>query len=248
MIAILFSMGASCGDQVINPAPDTGTDYYPLEIGKFLEYQLDSVIFDDAGGGNRTDTLRSVVRETISAIDTDALGDTVYLIERRWKRNQEDPWKLADLWSASKNQFDAIRKEGNLPFQVLKFPLSETQTWKYTSFIDQEVEVPVGSEVLEVYNFWSSEVLSYDQSEMIGEFDFTDRVMTVSHASEVDDLLHFRDVKEKYVRGIGLVHREMSILDSRCVRLGDPNLCLGEEWDEKAEKGFRLTQTLIAHN
>lgn len=239
----------SCVKEGIRFPEDIGDRYYPLETGKFLEYRVDSIIFDDAGFGNSTDTLSCYVRETIGETKLDGAGDTIYLIERRWRRSTNDPWILTKLFTAGKNQFEAVRQEGNLRFQVLKFPLSVNQRWRMTSYINPQVEVPIGSETLEAYNFWDSEVLAYDSSGSIGTYVFEKpNLMVVSQASNDDDPLHLRLVRETYVRDLGLVYKEMEILDSRCIRLGDPSLCAGQEWDEKAEKGFKLRQILVNHN
>jgi hypothetical protein len=238
----------ACVDRVVSPT-EFGHNYYPLEVSKFLEYQVDSIIFDDAGNGNTTDTLRSFILEKVSEIETDGSGDTIFLIERRWRQNENDPWKLTHLFSAAISQFEGIRQEGNFRFQALSFPLSLGKRWEMTSYINPLIEVPIGSETLEVYNFWDSEVLEYDVNGEVGAFQFSDEnLMTVSHASNDDDPLHFRVVTEKYVRNVGLVYKEMEILDSRCIRLGDPSLCIGQTWNEKAEKGFKLRQTLINYN
>lgn len=248
MILIGFGF-ASCVKEGMHFPADIGDSYYPLETGKFLEYRVDSIIFDDAGFGNNTDTLTSFVRETIGGTRVDGAGDTVFIVERRWRRSVNDPWLLTNLFTAGKNQFEAIRQEGNLRFQVLKFPLDLNQRWRMTSYINPQVEVPIGSETLEAYNFWDSRVLAYDSSGIIGAFEFeAPNLMVVSQASNDDDPLYLRLVRETYVRNLGLVQKEMEILDSRCIRLGDPSLCAGQEWDEKAEKGFKLRQVLVNHN
>jgi hypothetical protein len=248
-LLLFFLAQNACYDTVIGPSEDTGSAYYPLQIGKFLEYQVDSIIFDDAGNGNTTDTLSSFVRETISGIDLDGRGDTIYLIERNWRQFEDDPWVLTNLFSASKNQFEAIRQEGNFRFLAISFPLSEDKRWQMTAFINPLTDVPIGSEVLEVYNFWNSEVIAYNGNGSVGSFQFSENnLTTIQHASNDEDPLHLRVVIEKYARDIGLVYKEMEILDSRCVRLGDPTLCLDQTWDEKAEKGFKLRQVLIRHN
>jgi hypothetical protein len=55
-------------------------------------------------------------------------------------------------------------------------------------------------------------------------------------------------VQEKYARNIGLVERTDTILDSRCIDLGDFTECLGKPWLEHAGKGYILSQIMIDHN
>jgi hypothetical protein len=249
-LVFLLSAGyLSCVKEGVHFPEDIGDAYYPLVTGKFLEYRVDSIIFDDAGFGNSTDTITAYIRETVGEQKVDGAGDTIFILERRWRRSADDPWLLTNLFTAGKNQFEAIRQEGNLRFQVFTFPLDKTRRWRMTSYINPQVDVPVGSESLEVYNFWESRVLSYDSSGVAGDFAFdAPNLMVVSQASNDDDPLHLRVVRETYVRNVGLVSRDMEILDSRCIRLGDPSLCAGQSWDEKAEKGFKLRQVLVNYN
>jgi hypothetical protein len=67
-------------------------------------------------------------------------------------------------------------------------------------------------------------------------------VVTVQNADS-ENLIELRLAHEKYARGVGLVYRELWILDTQCIED-----CIGMTWEQKAEKGFILKQTLIDHN
>ena len=52
MIAIL-----SCDNDAVNmKGVDASKEYFPLHVGRYIEYQVDSIVFDDAPGGNTKDT------------------------------------------------------------------------------------------------------------------------------------------------------------------------------------------------
>ena len=66
--------------------------------------------------------------------------------------------------------------------------------------------------------------------------------------TDSDDDLMKRYVHETYARGIGLVARTDSILDSRCIALGDFGPCIDKAWIDHASKGYILSQVMIGHN
>ena len=66
--------------------------------------------------------------------------------------------------------------------------------------------------------------------------------------TDSDDDLMKRYVFETYARGIGLVARRDSILDSRCIDLGDFGPCIDKAWVDHASKGYILSQVMIGHN
>jgi hypothetical protein len=67
-------------------------------------------------------------------------------------------------------------------------------------------------------------------------------VLTVREADS-ENLIELRRSRVKYAKGIGLVYRELWVLDTQCIEQ-----CDGKPWEEKAEKGFILSQTITAHN
>ena len=238
-----------CEDTIGEPRPEVfqGYEYFPLEVGKFIDYQVDSIVFDDTQSGNSTDTISFFVRERIARVDEEN-GDSVYVIERLARPTMDDPWELKDVWSAELNETEAIRSEENQRFLRLSFPLDEGKTWNSTAYLDPNVDVPVGTEFIKVYSNWFAEVISLNTNGTVGDFDFNNNdLLTVYQANDTNKI-EIRVMIEQYAKDIGLVYRNATILDSRCKRLGDLGPCENETWDEKAEKGFKLEQVIIGHN
>jgi hypothetical protein len=121
--------------------------------------------------------------------------------------------------------------------------------WIGTSYIPPHTSVQIGTENLEAYEFWDARVLAIDEAGEVGSFSFPQG--TVMHISQTDtegDESMIRFVRETYVRSIGLVTRMDTILDSRCIQLGDFGPCLGKKWTEHAGKGYILSQVMIGYN
>ena len=101
---------------------------------------------------------------------------------------------------------------------------------------------------MEIYDYWEAEVLDIEVADSIGTFSFpTGQVMHVRQTDTDDDLMK-RFVHETYVRNIGLAARIDTMLDSRCIDLGDFGPCVGKAWTEHAGKGYILSQVMIGHN
>jgi len=225
---------------------DRGEAYFPLEVGRQLVYQVDSIIFDDAGNSNRLDTFSGFIRETITDAYLDSEMDSVFVIERAFRRTEMDSWQAAQIWTASRTYSTAFRVEENQRLVKMEFPLYRGRKWNPVRYVDPGIVVPVGTEEIELFAYWSGEVLALDESELINNFNL-DRVLTCIQADE-DTEIERRFVLEKYARDIGLVARMDTILDSRCKRIGDFTPCIGLDWMEKGEKGYIMSMKLISHN
>jgi len=251
-IAVVLSIiaQASCTNTEVVIVPD-GRDYFPLEVGRLLEYRIDSIIFDDIQGGNVQDTFSGFIRERITGKFEGLTGDTSYLIERSFRRMEADPWVITNIYSESTDNSFAFRQEGNLPLVKMKFPLRDSIRWNPTAFIDPEIDVEVGTELIKMFSDWAGLAINIDRPETIGSFDF-ESIVTCKQADENNEIER-RFVAEKYAKHIGLVLRVDSILDSRCKRLGDFLLCLEsdgngnlvpEPWTKRADKGYILRQEI----
>lgn len=244
---------SACKEETIVEPPD-GTGYFPLEIGQELEYRTDSIIFDDAPGGNTLDTFSGFVLERITGLTSNGSGDSVFTIERSFRRNAGAPWQLTDIWTTEADGHFAYRTEENLRLVKLRFPLNSNTSWDPTQFFNDDIEVEVGTETIEMYTNWVGRVLEIGEPKTIGAFSYDD-VLTVQQADD-DNLIERRYVFEQYAAGVGLVFRADTILDSRCKRLGDLTPCLedgggepvSKPWIEVGEKGYILRQELVRFN
>lgn len=244
LVPILFFH--ACGTDPVNyPFPDTSIDYFPLKIGSSITYQVDSIVFDDAAGGNDSDTVSFQLKEEIVSKNVTEAGDTLYYLHRFRRADETQPWIQKDVWTASSSSAEALRTEENLKFRKLSFPLRFGKRWYSTAYIDPETLVLIGNENVEAYQDWEAEVISYDKPAVVGPYNFPDGQAMIVEQTNTDDGAMRRFVRETYVRNIGVVERRDSILDSRCIDLGDFGPCIGKPWVEHANKGYILSQVMI---
>ncbi|MEM1220626.1 MAG: hypothetical protein AAGH79_17015 [Bacteroidota bacterium] len=223
-----------------DPTPDPfqpyfQEDYYPLAIGRSWTYQMDSVVYTPTGDSVaylRSNQLREVVVDTF----TDGTGTLQYRIEQFTRPDDTSIWESRQVLSAWLEDQRAFRNENNLTFIKAIFPPEEFQRWDGNSLIDPNTEIRVGGELVVMFKGWDYETQAVGATENVGSQSYEEVLTIVPSLNE--NLIELREVEEKYARGVGLVYRKLRILDSQNI---DPSL----SWEERAEQGFILMQTLI---
>ena len=251
LITALFAVltFTTCGDPEIADPIDLSADYayFPLELDRPLFYDQDSIVLFNTVGGVVYDTSRSQVRETLVERFTEADGSEWYRGERWQRPNENSPWTFVQTYTVSRTEGAAFRREDNLQFTKLVFPIRENRTWDGNAAFDVRREIVVGGEFLDVYNGWDYRYQNVDTSFAVTDVVYPNALF-IRQARVEDNLIDFRRAHEIYVPGVGLVER---FIDARhtqcrvCCNNGqDTGLCFDLPWDEKAEKGFILRQTI----
>jgi hypothetical protein len=125
-----------CSEKKIDLQSPALEAYFPLKVGKFIEYRLDSTALTQFG---RDTTVRSYrVRDSIEAEITDARGRKAVRIVRYMRDIAGTlPYRPAYTFMAINNNGDWIEfVENNLRFMKLRFPVREGFEWKGNSFIE----------------------------------------------------------------------------------------------------------------
>jgi hypothetical protein len=219
---------------------DLGLEYFPLEVGKFIEYQVDSTIFDP-NGDTTVFFSKTLVKEEIVDTLHDNIGNVLYKVEHFERAADTLPWTIKKVLTESIQGNQAIRTEDNLRFIKLVFPVKTNSTWNGNINFNDGLIVTVAGETLEMFKGWSYRTIQANDAASIGDFQFAETA-TVEEANN-ENLIELRRSSSTYAKGIGLVYREVWILDTQCIED-----CAGEPWEEKAEKGFILKQTILRHN
>ncbi len=238
-IVVLFFF-QSCKTEKDTFNTDLGHDYLALEVGKYITYEVDSTIFDPTG-----DSLIAYSKTYFKEEIVDTLHDNnehvLYRTERYERRELGASWQVTKVFTQSIQDNQGIVTEDNLRFIKMGFPVRENNSWDGLVHFDPSLIVIVAGESLQMFKGWDYRIESVDEAESVGAFPF-ENVMTLREADN-ENLIELRVSREKYAKGIGLVYRERWILDTQCI-----DGCTGMTWEEKAEKGFILRQTIIDHN
>jgi hypothetical protein len=237
---LLVVLLSACKETPDDYTTEFGFEYYPLQVGKFIEYQMDSTIYDPNGDTTvyqSTTFMREEILDTLS----DNNGDIIYKIEQYQRAADTLPWVIKKVLTATLFDNEAIRTEDNLRFIKLTFPAKKGNRWNGNVHFDEGLIVDVAGETLEMFKGWDYRTQSIGVAATVGSFQF-DETAIVEEADN-ENLIELRRSIATYAKGIGLVQREMWILDTQCI-----DDCVGKTWEEKAEKGFILKQTILNYN
>lgn len=205
---LVVSLMLSCKKDTELP-PDVGYNYFPDLVGKYVIYEVDSISQNDSL--QKKDTLHYLLKEVIESIITDNEGRPSMRIERYVKYHDslvpysQLPWTLKDVWMATRTSTTAEKVEENVRYLKLVFPLEKGKDWNGN-----------------VYNTkpeWEYEVTEYDKPKILGNLSF-DSTLTVEQVNR--NILNLTEYSiETYARNVGLIYKEMIILNKQPQDTGD---------------------------
>ncbi len=129
---ILFSGTFSCKKEM-DTVPEMGYNYFPIQVGKYIVYSVDSFYYNDFT--NTIDTFKFQLKEKIQSTFLDNQNRSTLRIER-FIRNYDPlipypslPWILRDVWAANRTVTTAEKVEENVRYVKLAFAVQEGQRW-----------------------------------------------------------------------------------------------------------------------
>lgn len=250
ILSLVLIFGAC--ERVVETLPQTDWTYYPIVENNYRVYQIDSMVYDEYNCTIQTNSYQ--IKEVTGTAITDGEGQTAHRVERYWRAVDGDPWVLVGVWSEKREYNQVQRVEDNQRFVKMVFPVNKSKEWNGITYIRRDTLVPIRGGTIDLYKDW--EMFSYQN---VGA-SYLDTTSSINYPETVQVLqvdktnnIERRYSIEVYAKGIGLVYKEMRILDSqcrtpRCVGTSDIAQCIGTPWEIKAEKGYILKQSLMDHN
>jgi len=211
------------------------TDYAPMTVGKYITYQLDSLVFTNFGTVAEIHSYQ--VKITVDALTTDALGRPAYRLFRYIKYNGTPNW-IPDntFWAIhTGNTYEFI--ENNLRFLKLMQPVRENFSWKGNVYIDTRS----ANTDFRFMDDWDYVYENVNQPATVGTFTF-DSTLTVNQREDslglpiVPETQYAEKTlaKEIYAKNIGMVYRNFLHWEFQRVYNG--------------YVGYGVTYTMIDHN
>jgi hypothetical protein len=206
-LAIFLATGTGCSKTEDGVPAANMSEYYPLQIGKYITYRLDSTVYANL---NTTKVVRTyIVQDRIDAVVKDNLGNDAYRI-RRMMQSNIDTTVWADnatfLVIPSRQKTEFI--ENNLRFIKLINPVRDFTTWQGNS------QINVLDGFLRFYENWEYFYEKTGEPFTINNLNFPETV-TVNHIDEVDgnpnDKRFFYEItrsSEVYAKGVGLIYKD----------------------------------------
>ena len=212
--------------------------YSPLQVGKYISYNLDSSIFINFG--TKDTVIKYQVKHQVDALITDNLGRPAYRIIRYIRKTAANPWVPDNTFMAVPTDFSIEFIENNMRFLKLKGPVKNGYTWKGNSYIDT---YSLNSTV-KYLDDWDYTYDSVNVKQTIGTFtlDSTLKVAqrneTIGNPNDPNSYSEINFGAEKYAAGIGLVYRNFLHVEYQPPTPGRGGY----------KQGYGVKMTMIDHN
>lgn len=197
-IASLAAVFNACKKDVYLEVPKNNyQDYYPVEIGYWIEYQTDSIIHLSDDDINLVDTsiveYNFFIREEIDSVFIDGEGDTAYVVSR-YKRNSDTlPWEFTAVWTSKLTKNALERVEDNRRYLRLTFPFKPDYIWNGNAYNELTAEEYTYEDL---YSAASFSGIGFDSTVTVNQNEFISNINRIIK-------------KEIYGNHVGLLYKKI---------------------------------------
>lgn len=205
----------------------------PLVVGTYSIYDVEETRYSVVNG--QQDFIYQL-KEMVTDSFVNNIGGITYVIQRSIRDNSALSFEYKDTWSARIEANQVVVNEGNVPYVRLAFPVIAGRQWNGNALNSLKGDESCGDNI----NF----TCDLYQIESVGvpyqlNKDLYSETVSVVQSNNIDLIVNQDIRKEIYVRSIGLVYKESSVLNYCTV-----GSCIGQQ---QIDDGYVLKQTLVEH-
>ena len=178
-------------------------NYFPLEIGAWIEYDVVDIIHSELG----SDTAEYQLKEIAAEEFLDNEGRLTYRIERYWRDDSNANWSVKDVWYSNITRITAEKVEENMRFTKLIFPINISKYWDGNAYNNLEE--------------WEYYYDSLHKPKLINNLSFDSTITVIQRDNE--NVVEYQKVKEIYATDIGLIYKRHIDLDINLSNILDIN-------------------------
>lgn len=215
--------------------PDLAAEYLPLQVGKYITYQLDSTVFKNFGTVEEIHSYQE--KNEIMERFTDLLNRPSYKVYRYLRdKNGTTPWTYSSTYYITPAADKIELVENNLRFIKLYLPQSTDVTWKGNKFLPDQPYFSYG--YITGIDFWDYKYngyetlklnnVNYDNVLVMKAIDESLNLPITASTDVASRTLYI----DKYAKNIGLVYQEFTLW----------------EYQSKRKVGFGVKRSMIDHN
>lgn len=219
-----------------------GNGFYPTQIGKYIVYNYDSIVWDDLL--QKPLPYSGQFRYYYADTFRDAAGRLSYVVNVQRRKNDTDPYTPSDVIYVTPTDNQLEVEKGNLKFIKMTFPVSDGKTWNGNAMIniaddDNKKEYDNSN--------WKYTYANFDKEYDPGNNLFLHTVTV----NEIDDALNNPDVDPNayayrnysqavYAYGVGMIYSERIYWEFQ------PKV--GSSGGSGYRKGYELRLKAVDHN
>ncbi len=231
---------ASCKKEDANFTSESINDYFPLQVGKYITYDLDSTIFY-LNFGVKAVEVHYQAQYRVDKQVTDNLGRQAYNISRWLRTDSTQSWQIDNVFTAVPTSKSLEYIQDNLRFIKLMMPIREGFSWKGNSYLPYD---PYRSYAFANPTFtedWDYIYQNTDSPLTIGKNNFPNTITVFEIADSSGnpvtagtDYAEKTYSIEKYAKNIGLIYKDFIHWEFQSV--------------DNTYKGFGERLSIIDHN
>lgn len=197
---------SSCYDEDLSGI-DLGYDYFPVELGRYVTYEVDSIWRDDIIGPIGSGNVSYVLRDLNESIFIDEEGREAIRIER--SRLANGTVIIKDIWSRVVIPAFAEQNEENVIFVKHNFPIVAGKSWDgHIRATPQSIQEYYGA--ANIPTDWDYTYSAVNEPYTIGglTFDSTVTVIQIDRPAVFGISVY---AKEVYAKHVGMVHKQLMV-------------------------------------
>lgn len=200
----------SCKKESVSYKTAAVTDYYPLQVGTHVDYDLDSTLFINFG--TKDTVVHWQARDIIDAQITDNLGNPSYRVIRYIRKDETQNWQPTETYMVTPF-YDRIETvENNLRYIKLFSPIVQDFSWNGNKYIDT-YSTDNDLNYLDGWDYIYDSVglpltlnsLSFDSTVKVFQ---RDEFLGQDPAIPGTQYAEKNFAYEKYAKGVGLIYKE----------------------------------------
>jgi len=238
MILLLISCTKGNANFTLEPV----NDYFPLHVGKYITYDLDSTVVTNFSQELTIKHYQAQYR--VDAEVTDNLGRAAFTISRYLRTDSTQPWTTDNVFTAIPTGKSIEFIEDNLRFIKLMMPVEEGFSWKGNSYLPTFPYPMYQSTGTDFTEGWDYTYDSIGVPLTINSI-LIENTLKVAEVEDIsgdptlqpDQYAYKNYSVEKYGKGIGLIYREFFLWEYQ------PQYTITPGYT-----GFGVKMSMIDHN
>lgn len=198
---------SGCYDE--DAAPQLGLEYFPINLGHWVEYTVDSVWMDEPAGALGSGQRNYLLREVNESTYKDNEGRDIIRVERYWRNSSQQEWTIKDIWGKVRTQVEAEQNEDNVVLRKLIFPVGNNKVWNGT-LRTTDLNLQEWTGFLNIPSDWEFTLSKVHEPYQINGMTF-DSTVTVTQLDREVPLGVSVVSREVYAKNVGLIHRFMTV-------------------------------------
>jgi len=230
MFMVFICLVQSCTTKKDDLTLDYHYAYYPLTIGHYVTYNVDSILYRYNNPNYIRDTVKFQLKEVVADTFYDNKNELNYRLELYRRPDTISGWSIWKVWYVKSTATTLQKIEDDIRFIKLVFPPNENETWNGNLYVPTTT-------IFDLFKNWTYQYKNLHEPLQLNGFNF-DSTVTVNQVDD-ENVIEKKLRKEIYAKGVGLVYQEWEGMKKQRV---------DRDWQQGPETGFRIRMRVIDYN